>query len=607
VNLVADHDAVSAVNDAVIANTKNANDQLNPLVRIGNIQKGKNPRKYFSQKGHEKMVASIRAQGVLTPILLRQMDDGSLVLIAGERRLRAANEVYGEDGVIPALIKKMTDEEAIAAARSENTDREDMSVTEESDSIAELVAELDGDRDEAAKMLGVSRATVDSRLALQHCTDAVKTALNERKIKLGHAELLAVAPKEAQDAVVKGVIEKNVSVDDLRKMLLGKTKQLATACFDKKDCVSCPHNSDQQMSLLETNVGSGFCTNWNCFDQKTNAHIQVIVDHLSEEVPNVRVVEAGDVRKFILLKVEGAGGVGNEQFEQGCKGCTNYGAAVLQVPGQEGEVLRNQCFDAACNTLKQAAYIESQKPKPEEAAPAKAVPAAKSSGTGKTAPAKKKATVTNTIPNKVEEYRIETWRRLIKNAISKDQNAAQVVLFALVADGNHSHISSTKIGSVWNQMYGCDKPHSLEGMLAYFNTAGAEKRDMTNGLIAATMVNSILKQKLPSIMAFLQIDMKKVWKITDKYLQLLTKSEIESLAAEIGLKEHLGGKFAKVMNNKRDEVIKQLMATEGFVFDGVIPKAMDYTTMLPNMSKILRAFELYPLEITKLLRKFSCK
>lgn len=101
------------------------------VVRIGDVRVVYNPRTYFEPKAMADLAQSIRAQGLLQPLLVRKMDD-HYELIAGERRLRAANEVYGPDGAIPVLARSMTDAEAAAAAATENIQREDMSPTEES-------------------------------------------------------------------------------------------------------------------------------------------------------------------------------------------------------------------------------------------------------------------------------------------------------------------------------------------------------------------------------------------------------------------------------------------------------------------------------------------
>jgi ParB family chromosome partitioning protein len=182
--------------------------------RIGDILVVYNPRQYFEPKAMAELVISIRAQGILQPLLVRPKD-GRFELIAGERRLRGALEAYGPDGVIPVYSREMTDAEAAAAAAAENIQREGMSATEESGAAVTAMGLYGGDRNEVAKRLGWSMPKLESRLALQNCTPTVQEALNERKISLGHAELLAAVPKNVQTQILPLIIEKKISVHDL--------------------------------------------------------------------------------------------------------------------------------------------------------------------------------------------------------------------------------------------------------------------------------------------------------------------------------------------------------------------------------------------------------
>nr|WP_210766560.1 PRTRC system ParB family protein [Caenibius tardaugens] len=237
---------------------------------LASIVKGDNPRRYFDRKKHEEMVASIRQRGILQPILLRPKDD-VYAIVAGERRYRAGLEVYGLDGEVPVIIRVMTDQEALDAAIAENDDRDDPSETEQADAAVRYLAACNGDRAEAARRLAWSRAKLDRRLALAELTDAAKTALDERRIKVGHAELLAVIPKDKQDTALDTILRLNLDVNDTRKELMRITHSLASACFDKTECATCPFNSAAQQVLFETHVDDGHCTNPGCFKLKTEA------------------------------------------------------------------------------------------------------------------------------------------------------------------------------------------------------------------------------------------------------------------------------------------------------------------------------------------------
>ncbi|WP_298165021.1 PRTRC system ParB family protein [Novosphingobium sp.] len=251
--------------------------ELQRKILLSAIKAGSNPRRYFNPDKHAELVASIRRNGVLQPILVRQIgyDDafGGEVfeLVAGGRRFRAATEAFGTDGLIPAIIRTMTDQEALEAAIDENDVREDASETEQADAATRVLAACGNDRAEAARRLGWSTFKLDRRLALAGLSNAVKVALDERRIKVGHAELLAAVPADKQDKALETILTSGIDVAKTRELLMRVTQNLAAATFDKAECVGCSYNSARQRALFETHVEDGHCTNSGCFALKVEA------------------------------------------------------------------------------------------------------------------------------------------------------------------------------------------------------------------------------------------------------------------------------------------------------------------------------------------------
>ena len=191
---------------------------MQSTIPLSRIIKGKNPRTEFNENDMESLLASVKAQGILQPILVRPHGN-DYELVAGERRYRAALMAFGQDYEIPALIREMTDAEASEAALVENIQRSNMSPTEEAVAASEIVGRLNGDRDEAALCLGWSRTTLDKRLALMNCSTTVRTALNKREILLGHAELLAALAQTSQDKILPIIISEKKSVAELKNII----------------------------------------------------------------------------------------------------------------------------------------------------------------------------------------------------------------------------------------------------------------------------------------------------------------------------------------------------------------------------------------------------
>src|ERR1700676_5258403 len=162
---------------------------------LSRIQPGKNPREFFDESEMKELAESIRSYGVLQPILVRPAREaGTYVIIAGERRYRAAKAAFGEDYRMPIVVKDFSDGDAEAAAIIENVHRAQMSSSEEAKVAKRLLYRNRNDREETARQLGWSTEKLDSRLALMACSDTVLKALTERKILVGHADLLAGGP-----------------------------------------------------------------------------------------------------------------------------------------------------------------------------------------------------------------------------------------------------------------------------------------------------------------------------------------------------------------------------------------------------------------------------
>lgn len=240
---------------------------------LSRIREGDNPRRYFDRNKHDELVASLRVRGLLQPILLRPAPDAddAFLIVAGGRRYRAALEAFGAHGEVPVIVREMTDQEALEAAIDENDVREDASETEQADAAVRVLAACQGDRAEAAKRLAWSPAKLDRRLALSNLSDAVKRALDERRIKVGHAELLAAVPGDKQDKALDTIESAGLDVAKTRELLMRVTQSLAGATFDKTECTTCPFNSASQRALFDTHVDDGHCTNPGCFQLKVEA------------------------------------------------------------------------------------------------------------------------------------------------------------------------------------------------------------------------------------------------------------------------------------------------------------------------------------------------
>ena len=190
---------------------------------VEHLQRGQyQPRVDMRQDSLEELADSIKAQGVVQPIVARPISkkDGSqrYEIIAGERRWRAAQMAGLAE--IPAVIRDVPDEAAIAMALIENIQRENLNPLEEARALDRLIREFDLTHAEAAKAVGRSRASVSNLLRLQDLSEKVKPLLEDRQIEMGHARaLLALSNAVQQFDAARQVIKKGLSVRETERLV----------------------------------------------------------------------------------------------------------------------------------------------------------------------------------------------------------------------------------------------------------------------------------------------------------------------------------------------------------------------------------------------------
>lgn len=548
----------------------------------GSIRPGVNPRRFMDPMKFAELKASIKASGVIVPVLVRPKDDG-YQLVAGYRRLAGALEEFGPEYPIPVLVKEIPDEEVNDYATVENVQRSDMSPAEEAEAAAKTLAACGGDRAEAARRLGWKSEVLNQRLGLMNCTQAVRDALVYRKIMLGHAELIATLAKERQDTVLAALLQqpKLPTVAELRAQIEQIANALSSAVFDKSDCAGCQHNSSNQQALFGESISDGYCTNRDCWNTKVEAKVQEIATGLADEYPTVKIVRPGENFAVIKLEVEGANGVGSEQAAA-CRGCKSFGAAVSAVPGKVGGVYRNYCFDAACNAEKvkanqaATASVEQTPPEGEGRKASDQKPAAQA----------KKAQQAPAKPVKVQDsqriidYREKVWRKALARHLGADAALSRRTLIALALTGTAGKIDRQKVGQAIQQVLGASGESQLrlnpaecmEHLIGLDDTQTGAVIDILAATAAANLDNS----HLVGLLKRFAVDLSKHWTMSSEYLDLLTKSELEVVAEQVGIKAHAGDKFSKLMSGKKEDIIKKLLAVEGFDYAGKVPSHLQY-------------------------------
>ena len=209
------------------------------------IQRGKyQPRTDMHEEALEELSASIKNQGVMQPIVVRPISSDKYEIIAGERRWRAT-QMAGLD-TIPAIVKPVGDEAAIAMALIENIQRENLNPIEEAMALKRLQDEFELTQQEVADAVGKSRVTVTNLMRLIGLHIDVRRMLEHGDLEMGHARALLALPDEQQTSAARAVSGKGLSVR--------QTEALVRRLTSESGAVKSKQASDRDIQNLEDNL-----------------------------------------------------------------------------------------------------------------------------------------------------------------------------------------------------------------------------------------------------------------------------------------------------------------------------------------------------------------
>lgn len=210
------------------------------------LQPGKyQPRKDMADAALEELAASIRVQGIIQPLVVREISKDKYEIIAGERRWRAAQ--LAKLDLVPCLIKDIPDEAAVAIALIENIQREDLNAMEEAQALDRLMVEFKLTHQQVAEAVGKSRTTVTNILRLNGLEDAVKTLLEHGDIDMGHARALLALTGTEQENLAHQVAEKGLNVRETERLV-------KKAQANKEEPTPAPEKTDPDVQRLETSL-----------------------------------------------------------------------------------------------------------------------------------------------------------------------------------------------------------------------------------------------------------------------------------------------------------------------------------------------------------------
>ena len=214
------------------------------------MQPGKyQPRTGMDPERLAELAESIKAQGVIQPIVVREIGKHKYEIIAGERRWRAAKQAGLTE--IPVVLREVDDRAVIAMALIENIQREDLNPLEEALALSRLIDEFSLTHQQAAEAVGRSRAAVSNLLRLLELPEEIRKLLEDKKLEMGHARALLTLVPQAAIALAKDAAENGLSVREVER----RAQQLAQGKIPSKKAAAPAKKADADIALLERELG----------------------------------------------------------------------------------------------------------------------------------------------------------------------------------------------------------------------------------------------------------------------------------------------------------------------------------------------------------------
>jgi ParB family chromosome partitioning protein len=250
------------------------------MLPIQYIQPGKyQPRRHWNDEALDELAASIKAQGLIQPVVVREIGKNSYELIAGERRWRAAQRAQLSE--LPALVKDVPEVAVPAMALIENIQRQDLTPLEEADALKRLIDDFDLTHQQAAEAVGRSRAAVSNLLRLTELPNSIKRLLDEGKLEMGHARCLLTLPQHDAEGLALEAARHGWSVRELEDA----ARRAQTA--PKGKAKSAAAARDPNVDALERELAERFATRVEVAHGRGGRGKLVIHYHSNDELEGI--------------------------------------------------------------------------------------------------------------------------------------------------------------------------------------------------------------------------------------------------------------------------------------------------------------------------------
>jgi ParB family chromosome partitioning protein len=227
------------------------------------------PRVNYDEDKLDELIASIKEKGILQPILVRETPDGQgYEVIAGERRLRAARALNLAE--IPAVVRQVSNQEALVLALIENIQREELNPIEEGLAFRRLIEEFNLTQDQVAQSVGKERSTITNTLRLLKLPAEIQQSVSVGKLSMGHARaLLSLEDFQEQIKFFNIAIQKQLSVREIEELVRAQVRETVTERISKAP------TKDRDLTVLEDDLKQIFGTKVEVIAKKKRGKIVI--------------------------------------------------------------------------------------------------------------------------------------------------------------------------------------------------------------------------------------------------------------------------------------------------------------------------------------------
>lgn len=567
------------------------------FIETSKIKPGKyNPRKHFDKSKLKELASSIKQTGgLIQPIVVRPVNDDEYEIVAGERRWRATQ--LTDLKVIEAKIVNLSDDEVIRWATAENTEREDMSAIEESYAAQRALTIAESDTKAAAAILGWTTTKLNKRILLLNLCKKGQKALMKKVIHVGHAELLSTLTTEMQETALESVIEKGITVSELKAKLSEFAYQLSAAIFNTEKCNGCPNNSSTQYNLFDECVGEAQCLNPECYELKQNEKMAYIKKSKEEDynVVYLDVERTPDSFNFLIESEVGA-----TQLNQ-CHQCANYGAIISTRRETLGEADEDICFDVDCYQEKIKAIqgekgttdATSQKTRTTSTTQKRQEPASKPD---------------NTPPKKVKEYQTTLYKKVVAEELGTNKHLMLAMNAAILLESlpktNYGHELGKKLTGMFNlrDTFKDIKTHRRDQLIeALYDLPEATLHEIIGYAITVNSASGDNNPELAdkdnavcTLLNILQPDLSNHFVLDKAYMERHQKKGLIAVLKEAGFDEWYNKEkddpvaFAKLTKEKIATIIETVENSQAPLV-GFVPQSLKYNATKTQTAAVATA------------------